>query len=52
MATKIAADGPGGPVVAGDQLQRDRTCTKIYKNNSQSFGSLFQNYVDSANDPT
>ena len=24
-ATKIAADGPGGPLAAGDQLRRDRT---------------------------
>ena len=24
MATSFAADGPGGPVVAGDQLRRDR----------------------------
>ena len=23
MATQLAADGPGGPVVAGDQLRRD-----------------------------
>ena len=27
MATSFAADGPGGPVVAGDQLRRDRPLT-------------------------
>ena len=25
MATKIATNGPGGPVVAGDHLRRDST---------------------------
>ena len=25
MTTKFAIDGPGGPVVAGDHLRRDRT---------------------------
>ena len=25
MATKFVIDGPGGPVVAGDHLRRDRT---------------------------
>ena len=28
-ATQFAADGPGGPVVAGDQLRRDRPTCKL-----------------------
>ena len=30
MATKIATNGPGGPVVAGDHLRRDSSLLYIY----------------------
>ena len=29
MATKSAIDGPGGPVVAGDHLRRDRPMAQV-----------------------
>ena len=30
METKFAIDGPGGPVVAGDHLRRDRPRCNLY----------------------
>ena len=36
MATKIAIDGPGRPVVAGDHLQHDRPCVFIVRDHTNS----------------
>ena len=33
MATKFAIDDPGGPVVAGDHLRRDRTLKILVRDN-------------------
>ena len=45
-ATQFSIDGPGGPVVAGDHLRRDRTKKKLFLGLKFSRKNLFhQNKV-------
>ena len=44
MATKIATNGPGGPVVAGDHLRRDRS-RKSSLDNSRIFFHFTPRYA-------